>query len=58
MILVRIMRIKNRLNGHLLVGFFLSFQHNKAVYPLYYIFMIKICPKCLNNFVRKDGKEN
>ncbi len=39
------------------MGFFLSSQHNKAVYPLYFIFMIKICPKCLNNLVRKDGKE-
>ena len=41
-----------------MVGFFLSLQHNKAVYPLYFIFMIKICPKCLNNFTKKDGKEN
>ena len=39
------------------MGFSLSFEHNKAVYPLYFIFMIKICPKCFNNLVRKDGKE-
>lgn len=38
--------LKKRLNGHFLVGFFSSFPHNREVYPLYFIFMIKICKKC------------
>lgn len=44
------------LNRHFLVGFFLSFQHNREVYPLYYIFMIKICKKCHGISIQKFGK--
>lgn len=35
---------------------FLSFQHNREVYPLYFIFMNKKCPKCSSFSVIKDGK--
>ena len=34
----------------------MSFQHNREVYPLYFIFMNKKCPKCGSYSVIKDGK--
>lgn len=38
------------------MGIFLSFRHNREVYPLYFIFMNKKCPKCSLFSVIKDGK--
>jgi transposase-like protein len=34
----------------------MSSQHNREVYPLYFIFMNKKCPKCSSFSVIKDGK--
>lgn len=45
-----------RLNRHFYVGIFSSFSHNREVYPLYFIFMNKKCPKCSSFSVIKDGK--
>jgi transposase-like protein len=44
------------LNRHFYVGIFLGFRHNREVYPLYFIFMNKKCPKCDSSSVIKDGK--
>ena len=50
-----------RLNRHFLVGFSLSFQHNREVYPLYFIFMNKTCNKCqgksIQKFWKTDGRQ-
>ena len=35
---------------------FLDSRHNREVYPLYFIFMNKKCPKCSSFSVIKDGK--
>ena len=38
------------------MGIFSSSPHNREVYPLYFIFMNKTCPKCASFSVIKDGK--
>jgi transposase-like protein len=45
-----------RLNRHFYVVISLSSPHNRGVYPLYFIFMNKKCPKCSSFSVIKDGK--
>ena len=47
-----------RLNSQNSVVIFLSFPHNRAVYPLYFSSMNKKCPKCSSISVKKDGQRN
>ena len=51
----RVLRDINRLNRHLWGVFYQSLWHNKAVYPLYFVSMTKICPKCKVSHLRKNG---
>ncbi len=38
------------------MGIFPGFWHNREVYPLYFTFMNKKCPKCSSFSVIRDGK--